>query len=1043
MVKKFRIIAGLTTLALIFAPALHGDQEYPVLKWHTYAGSSNDDNSVAIAVDSGGNIYIAGWSDAAWGRPVNPYCAGRDAFVAKLNSSGGLVWNTFLGSPDVDEAEAIAVDRSGNVYVVGRSRAQWGNSGAPFSSGDWGAFVAKLNPDGQLQWHRFMTPGGGQVGLAAAVDVNGYVYAGGWGGMEGWGMPPSYLGAASFITKLDSSGAEVWHAFIPDTGPYGLQALAADASGNVYGMGRSELPWGIPIDPYSGGVDLFVAKLNNSGRLVWNTFMGSPGSDGAESIALDSGGNVYVAGSSGANWGAPLSPHGGGGTEAFAAKLDNNGIRKWHTFLGGGFGWSIAVDGSQNIYVADVCSVTALNHDGTMKWKTYLQAVLGGVALDSSGNMYVAGSIDFASYEPVNPFAGGWDAIVAKIGFATPAAPKLYIVSGNNQNGAVGAALREPLKVLLRGDAGPVAGAKVTFSSTGATLNPASVYTDLDGRASSVATPTVSGTVAVNALSAAEAPVVFTANVQPASAVATFTSAASYQGGPLAPGMIVCAWGQDFTTGVNVAFSSPLPTTLGNVAVTVRDSSGAERTQGLFFTSATQVNFYLAAETQLGQATIRVTGSDGTVHTADVTIQSVCPGLFSMNGDGQGVVAGNVVRVGASGAQTFLDIMRYDATQKKWVGQPIEFGAPTDRTFLQLYGTGFRNRTSLANVSATIGGIRAQPEYLGAQGILPGVDQFNVELPRAAAGMGEIPVSLTVDGKTANTVTVTMAASALTLASVVPASATAGATIESFVITGTNLSGVTAVQFSPSAGITVSSISASASQVTATVTISSSAAAGSYSVTVVSPAGTSNPVAFTVQAALVPHITALNPSTGQIGQTFNLIIAGTNLSAVTAVQFSPSAGITVTSISASASQVTATVTISSSAAAGSYSVTVVSPAGTSNPVAFTVSQTTDYSGTWSGTTNQGRAMSFTISNNVLTQYSIGVNYPNLGPGCPTGSTSTGSASTPITGNTFSGAGGLSGSFSSPTAASGSFSWTLSLPNGCSGSGQVQWTATKQ
>ena len=316
-------------------------------------------------------------------------------------------------------------------------------------------------------------------------------------------------------------------------------------------------------------------------------------------------------------------------------------------------------------------------------------------------------------------------------------------------------------------------------------------------------------------------------------------------------------------------------------------------------------------------------------------------------------MAGNVVRVGASGAQTFLDIMRYDATQKKWVGQPIEFGAPTDRTFLQLYGTGFRNRTSLANVSATIGGIRAQPEYLGAQGILPGVDQFNVELPRAAAGMGEIPVSLTVDGKTANTVTVTMAASALTLASVVPASATAGATIESFVITGTNLSGVTAVKFSPSAGITVSSISASASQVTATVTISSSAAAGSYSVT------------------------------------------------------------------------------------------VVSPAGTSNPVAFTVSQTTDYSGTWSGTTNQGRAMSFTISNNVLTQYSIGVNYPNLGPGCPTGSTSTGSASTPITGNTFSGAGGLSGSFSSPTAASGSFSWTLSLPNGCSGSGQVQWTATKQ
>ncbi|MBI3667567.1 MAG: SBBP repeat-containing protein [Acidobacteria bacterium] len=857
MSKNLRILVGLTAfVALILASALHGAQEYPVLKWHTYAGSSKDDHGASMAVDPSGNIYLAGWSDATWGSPINPHSGGRDAFVAKLNSTGGLEWNTFVGSSDYDEAEAITVDGSGNVYVVGWSGARWGSTGEPFLFG-WGAFVAKLNTNGELQWHRFMTPDGGQVGLAAAVDANGDVYVGGWGGLV-WETPPSEPASGSFVAKLDSSGAEVWHAFIRDTGPYGLQALAVDVSGNVYAAGRSELPWGSPINPYTGGIDGFVAKLNNTGKLAWNTFMGSSGSDLPEAIALDGSGNVYAAGWSEATWGTPLNPHGGGASDAFAAKLDSSGVRQWNTFMGGTGGWDIAVDGGQNVYVTGVGAahpgfVAALNRDGALQWNTYLEAILYSIALDQSGNVHVAGSIPYSWGTPVNPWAGGWDAFVAKLDFATPAAPTLYIVSGDKQNGTVGVALPAPLVVLLRSTAGPVAGARVTFSSTGATLNPASVYTSVDGRASSVATPTASGTVTVNVALAGAAPVVFTANVQAAPAPVTFTSAASFRGGPLAAGMIAVAWGQGFTTGTNVASSIPLPTTLGNVTVTVRDSSGTERAQPLFFTSATQINFYLAAETQRGPATIRITGSDARVQTANVTIESVCPGLFSMNADGQGVAAGNVVRVSASGAQTFLDIMRYDNAQRKWVGQPIDFGTPTDRIFLVLYGTGLRNRTSLANVSATIGGIQVQADYLGAQGTLVGLDQFNVELPRATAGMGEVPISLTVDGKTANTVTVTTVAAVVpppALTSVTPTSARIGETIQSFVITGTNLSGVTAVQFSPSAGITVSNISASASQVTAQLVISADAPVGARSVAVVSPAGTSNALTFTVQQAL-------------------------------------------------------------------------------------------------------------------------------------------------------------------------------------------------
>ena len=216
----------------------------------------------------------------------------------------------------------------------------------------------------------------------------------------------------------------MWHAFPLETGPFGLQALAVDVSGNVYAAGRSEATWGNPINPDSGGQDGFVAKLNNTGGLEWNTFMGSSGSDFLEAIALDGSGNVYVAGMSEGTWGTPVNPDGGGAGGAFAAKLDSSGVRQWHTFMGGPYGWDIAVDGGQNAYVTGVWGaahpgfVAALNRDGVLQWKTGLEAILYSIALDRSRNVYVAGSIDFSWGTPVNPHAGGWDAFVAKIGSA-------------------------------------------------------------------------------------------------------------------------------------------------------------------------------------------------------------------------------------------------------------------------------------------------------------------------------------------------------------------------------------------------------------------------------------------------------------------------------------------------------------------------------------------------------------------------------------------------------------------------------------------------
>ena len=133
----------------------------PTLTWNTFLGAGGayqNDYGQAIAVDGSGNVYVAGHSNATWGSPVRAYSgSGYDAFVAKLNSSGSLTWNTFLGgNGGEDQANGIAVDGSGNVYVTGWSVATWGSPVTAFGGGSSDAFVAKLSSSGSLTWNTFV-----------------------------------------------------------------------------------------------------------------------------------------------------------------------------------------------------------------------------------------------------------------------------------------------------------------------------------------------------------------------------------------------------------------------------------------------------------------------------------------------------------------------------------------------------------------------------------------------------------------------------------------------------------------------------------------------------------------------------------------------------------------------------------------------------------------------------------------------------------------------------------------------------------------------
>ena len=116
----------------------------PFLSWHTFMGSSSWDYGIGIAVDGSGNVYVAGYSYATWGSPLNAHAGGNDAFAAKLDSSGVRRRHAFMGSSGDDTGIGIAVDGSGNVYVTGRSPATWRSPVTPHA-GDQDAFVAKLD----------------------------------------------------------------------------------------------------------------------------------------------------------------------------------------------------------------------------------------------------------------------------------------------------------------------------------------------------------------------------------------------------------------------------------------------------------------------------------------------------------------------------------------------------------------------------------------------------------------------------------------------------------------------------------------------------------------------------------------------------------------------------------------------------------------------------------------------------------------------------------------------------------------------------------
>ena len=218
--------------------------------------------------------------------------------------------------------------------------------------------------------------------------------------------------------------------------------------------------------------------------------------------------------------------------------------------------------------------------------------------------------------------------------------------------------------------------------------------------------------------------------------------------GAVAPDSLASLYGANLAPGVAQASAQPLPLALGGVALSVTDAAGVGRAAPLLYVSPGQINFLVPDGTAAGLATLVVAGQ-----TFTAAIQPVAPTLFSMNGAGSGVAAATAIMVQAANPLLQTSVPVFQCAGANCASVPIVLGGDT-LVYVSFFGTGIRNRSSLANVAMTINGIGVPVLYAGPAPGFTGLDQVNAALVLSLRGSGESNVVLTVDGLASNTVTI-------------------------------------------------------------------------------------------------------------------------------------------------------------------------------------------------------------------------------------------------------------------------------------------------
>lgn len=357
-----------------------------IVQWARRMGGTGQDETSAIAVDTSGNVLVAGFYGSspltifnADGTAFTTLALGGslDVFVVKYDTNGTPQWATRMIGGATDNARAISTDSAGNVYVSGDYQGTFivfNSDGTPFitipltkQAND--NFIVKYDTNGMGQWATRMSgPSGNDNAFTGRANAGGDYYIGGRfddtsagnpftiynsDGTVGRDVTITVSAAEGYIVKFNTLGFFQWIAlFIGSNSFEGMQAISTDDAGNIYGCGlyRSgslviQNADGTTFTSFSlvAGNDVFVVKYNPSGVCQWATRMTGTGDEMGTAISVDGAGNVNVGVRNTANGLTIFNSDNTlfrttaslGGVDGYVIRYNTNGMGVWVAGMGG------------------------------------------------------------------------------------------------------------------------------------------------------------------------------------------------------------------------------------------------------------------------------------------------------------------------------------------------------------------------------------------------------------------------------------------------------------------------------------------------------------------------------------------------------------------------------------------------------------------------------------------------------------------------------------------------------------------------------------
>ena len=433
----------------------NSDSSFPDLNFNfsSYFGGSNLDESYSVAVDSSGNSYIAGYTSSNDFPIKNSYNSSfkytpyyPDAFLAKFNPTGKLLFSTLFGGTNQDYATDIALDNSDNIYITGYT----GSSDFPTKNaynstlgGNLDAFIAKFDSTGNLLFSTLI--GGNDFDVAKAIAINslGNIFITGNTLSSNFPVLNALDSVKNsnldcFISQFNSSGGLISSTYFGGNDYDQVNSLAIDSSNNLLITGQTDstdFPGHGSLNISSGIPDVFVSKFNPTGNLVFTSFLKGNVSQNGYGIATDILGNFFVTGTTRSSDFSLLHAYDTKLTSidnsGFVAKFNSSGSLLFSTYTNSSFNSAIAVDTMANCYIVGLNGFfEQLSSSGGLLYNSNITGSNGrDIVINDKNYIFITGttmSTDFPTKNAFNSTYGGIsDGFISKFSF----------VSTDNQTG--------------------------------------------------------------------------------------------------------------------------------------------------------------------------------------------------------------------------------------------------------------------------------------------------------------------------------------------------------------------------------------------------------------------------------------------------------------------------------------------------------------------------------------------------------------------------------------------------------------------------------